>query len=179
MVASIKPNAYLAEITAARQILVAAHVEQYRIYHELKLKDNAEKSADMVERLNGDLKQEGWGVSLHRAIDGVETLASYFDTIGLVENHLAQFESGLAHFDLAIRLTETAISAHQWRTEAEQFQRVDVRKLKRRSKQLQRSLAVTLYHRGMCHKTNGDDSLAEQDFQQTRELGYTPDAKLF
>ncbi len=173
------PDRYAEELKQLRQMLVAAYVEQYAVYKKLRLPKAADKAADFVERLNGDLDADGWGIDLDGGIRSAMDLGQFLDTLAMVEYAMNDAQAAVRDAEAALRVMAELPAAFEIRVSVRARQRVDVRRWVRRQDDLRQVLAVLYYHRGLARAKAGRQEEAEDDFDQVRELGFEPGPGLF
>ncbi|GIW92966.1 MAG: hypothetical protein KatS3mg110_1007 [Pirellulaceae bacterium] len=104
--------------------------------------------------------------------------AAYLDTRGYIYYRLGHYNKALADLERAVELAHK-----EWRELEKQLQqlrdlRVDPRPIDRQRVELRRNYAVILYHRALVHDLF-DEAKATQDYEEIRQLGFSPGPDLF
>jgi tetratricopeptide (TPR) repeat protein len=98
------------------------------------------------------------------------------DTRGFLFYRIGDYKRALSDLDRAV---ENAEEDYEATGATRGFGSPDPREREQQAQQVARNFAVIVYHRGLVHEALGDDEAAEADFRRVRELGFTPDERLF
>lgn len=94
------------------------------------------------------------------------------DTRGFLYYRRGDWDRALSDLNQAVEITEA-------RFRNKSYPSGNRRQKALEDQQLAQSLAVMRYHRGLVHRAQGNNELAEQDFQRVRMLGHEPNDSLF
>ena len=123
---------------------------------------------------------------LEKALEEVEEAlemegenAAYLDTRGFIHWQLGNLNEALRDMNKAVEEVEATFESARQQVERIRSITVDSRSVELEFEKQKKGLAVLLYHRGLVHRSQGNEQAAEADFKRVRELGFEPSSKLF
>jgi tetratricopeptide (TPR) repeat protein len=111
--------------------------------------------------------------AMQRAAQNLDVIPAFLDTRGYLLHLLDRNDEALKDLNRAVAMTDQSLNAFLNRQLA-----VDRRELPFLH-ELNRDLAVMLYHRGLVREALGQTKQAEQDLKRAEQLGYDPKKGIF
>jgi tetratricopeptide (TPR) repeat protein len=140
----------------------------------------AERDRKRVEELasNGNISMNV-PLPLSRAVQRVESVASYLDTRGYIYVRLADPASAIEDLEHAVTLIQWVRQAFPWHLDFIRHEILDIRPLLLAQEKYYFTEAVIRYHRMLAYEASGKKDLAARDREAILDLGFEPGPHLF